>query len=71
MDRKEINFDKVKYIVDKDNNKVAVQMDIDVFEAIEPIIEDHGLAKAIEDAKNDKTINFEDAMELLEQIDKK
>ena len=65
------NKTKFKFIVDEDNNKVAVQMDIDVFEAIEPIIEDYGLAKAIQDSKNDDTISFEEAMTLLNQIDKK
>lgn len=36
---------KIKFVLDDQNNKVAVQMDMDVYEAFENIIEDYGLAK--------------------------
>lgn len=62
---------KFKFIVDENNNKIAVQMDIDIFEAIEPMIEDYGLAKAIQDTKDDGTVTFEEAIQLLDQIDRK
>ena len=43
-------FEK-KYILDEQNKKVAVQINIDVFEKIENILEDHGLFKLIHEDK--------------------
>jgi hypothetical protein len=36
---------KRQYIVDEDNHKVAVQLDIDTFEKIEEVLENYALAQ--------------------------
>ncbi|MDP1994329.1 MAG: hypothetical protein Q8K40_03690, partial [Ignavibacteria bacterium] len=38
---------KKKYIVDEENKKVAVQIDIETFTLIEEVLENYGLAKLI------------------------
>jgi|GEM_PF-3035016 len=62
---------KFKYIIDENDNKIAVQVDIDLFEAIQPFIEDYGLARAIEEAQNEETVSFEEAIKLLSKNDTK
>ena len=47
-----INIRK-KFIVDENNNKIAVQLDLDTFEKIEEILEKYCLNKEIEDQKDD------------------
>ncbi len=42
-----------KYIIDENQKKIAVQIDINDFERIERVIEDYGLGKLIE--QNDPT----------------
>ena len=58
---------KIKYIVDENDKKVAVQMDMDVFEAIESFIEDHGLGLAMDEVSNEETISFEAGMKILKK----
>ncbi len=57
----------IKYIVDENDKKIAVQMDIDVFEAIESFIEDHGLALAMNEVSNEETISFDEGMKILKK----
>jgi len=38
---------KRQYIVDEDNHKVAVQLDIDTFEKIEDVLENYALVQLI------------------------
>jgi hypothetical protein len=47
-----INIRK-KFIVDENNNKIAVQLDLDTFEKIQEILEKYCLNKEIEDQKDD------------------
>ena len=42
-----------RYIVDENNNKIAVQLDLDTFEKIEEILEKHCLRQELEDQKDD------------------
>jgi hypothetical protein len=42
-----------KYIVDENNNKIAIQLDLDTFEKIEEILEKHCLKQELEDQKDD------------------
>ncbi len=58
---------KIKYIVDENDKKVAVQMDIDVFEAIENFIEDHGLELAMDEVSQEETIDFEEGLKILKK----
>jgi hypothetical protein len=47
-----INIRK-RFIVDENNNKIAVQLDLDTFEKIEAILEKYCLKKEIEESKDD------------------
>ena len=42
-----------RYIVDENNNKIAVQLDLDTFEKIEEILEKYCLRQEVEDQKED------------------
>ena len=42
-----------RFIVDENNNKIAVQLDLDTFEKIEEILEKHCLRQELEDQKED------------------
>ncbi len=52
-----------KYIVDEKNRKVAVQIDIDVYEKIEKILEDHALGKFIEETEVEEILTLSEAKE--------
>ena len=56
------------YILDKNNNPIAVQIPIAEFEKIEEIIEDYGLAKLIEEVENDETLSKGEALKYLASI---
>ena len=62
-------FEK-KYILDEQNKKVAVQINIDVFEKIENILEDHGLFKLIQEDSDKEYLNLNEAKEFYKGLDK-
>jgi len=47
-----INIRK-RFVVDENNNKIAVVLDMDTFEKIEEILEKHCLEKELEQQKDD------------------
>ena len=59
-----------KYILDEQNRKVAVQIDIDVFEKIENILEDHALFKLIHEDSEKEYLGLNDAKEFYKGLDK-
>lgn len=59
-----LNIEK-RYIVDEQNRRVAVQLDIDTFEQIIALLEDYGLGKAIEENETRETLNVEEARAFL------
>lgn len=50
-----------KYIVDENNRRVAVQLDIETFEKMEEIIENYGLAQLIREVDNDAPLTAHEA----------
>ena len=62
-------FEK-KYILDEQNKKVAVQINIDVFEKIENILEDHGLFKLIQEDNEKEYLGLNEAKEFYKGLDK-
>lgn len=50
-----------KYITDARNQKQAVIIDIETFKRMESIIEDHGLAKFMDEAEDDETLSVHEA----------
>ncbi|MGZ5006895.1 MAG: hypothetical protein ACXWFI_03435 [Methylobacter sp.] len=60
---------KRQYIVDEDNHKVAVQLDIDTFEKIEDVLENYALVQLI-NADESETLSIEDAKKYYATLDK-
>jgi hypothetical protein len=60
---------KRQYIVDEDNHKVAVQLDIDTFEKIENVLEDYALAQLM-NADDSEVMSIEDAKKYYATLDK-
>ena len=61
---------KKKYIVDEDQRKIAVQIDIDDFEKIEQILEDYALGKLMEENDPSEKLDLQDAKKFYDQLDK-
>ncbi|MGK7879584.1 MAG: hypothetical protein AB4060_05725 [Crocosphaera sp.] len=55
------------YVLDQNNNPIAVQIPIAEFAKIEEIIEDYGLGKLIEEVENDETLSKKEALKYLDQ----
>jgi hypothetical protein len=60
---------KRQYIVDEDNHKVAVQLDIDTFEKIEDVLENYALVQLI-NADESETLSIEEAKKYYATLDK-
>ncbi|WP_333875981.1 hypothetical protein [Methylobacter sp.] len=60
---------KRQYIVDEDNHKVAVQLDIDTFEKIENVLENYALVQLI-NADESETLSIEEAQKYYATLDK-
>jgi hypothetical protein len=52
---------KRQYIIDEQNHKIAVQLDIKTFEKIEELLENYALYRLMEDADDDETLDLEKA----------
>ena len=50
-----------KYIVNRRQKKVAVQLDIKTFKRLEEVLEDYALGQYMEEAKNDEKLTLEEA----------
>ena len=61
---------KKKYIVDEQQNKIAVQIDIADFEKIERILEDYALGQLIKENDPAEDMDLEAAREFYEQLKK-
>lgn len=59
-----------KYILDENNKKVAVQIDINTFEKIEGVIEDYGLFRLMEDNEKEDYLDLDDAKKFYKDLDK-
>ena len=56
------------YIVDNDNHKIAVQIDIATYNKITETLEDFALFKLMEDNKDDDTLSLNDAREYYKAL---
>jgi hypothetical protein len=50
-----------KYVVDESNNRLAVEIDIDTFNSIEEIIENHGLYHLMKEAEESESLTLSEA----------
>lgn len=56
------------YVLDSNQQTIAVQIPIAEFEKIEKILEDYGLAQLMEEVSDDETLNKEEALEYLNAL---
>ena len=59
-----------KYITDARNQKQAVIVDLETFNRMESIIEDHGLAKFMEEAEGDPVLSVHEAKKQYKSLKK-
>lgn len=50
-----------KYIIDENNNRVAVQLDIETFEKLEDVIENYGLVQLMREVENVKPLTVNES----------
>ncbi len=59
-----------KYIVDENNKKIAVQLDIETFEKIEELLENYGLAKLITENQTEEKFSVAEAKTFYNSLEK-
>jgi hypothetical protein len=60
---------KRQYIVDENNHKIAVQLDIDTFEKIEDVLENYALVQLI-NTDESEMLSIEEAKKYYATLDK-
>jgi hypothetical protein len=61
---------KRKYIVDGNNRKIAVQLDLNTFNKIEEVLENYALVQLIKENEEDDSLNLKEAKEYYQKLDK-
>jgi hypothetical protein len=61
---------KRQYIVDDNNRRVAVQLDLKTFEKIEEILENYGLVQLMSAEEEDEPLNLAEAKAYYNKFDK-
>lgn len=51
------------YIIDNNNHKIAVQLDIETYEKITDVLENYALFKFMDENKDDEKLSLKDARE--------
>ncbi|MFW5803732.1 MAG: hypothetical protein ACOCWG_00710 [bacterium] len=59
-----------KYIVDENNKPVAVQIDIETFEKIEEIMENHGLFELMKQTEDEDEMDLKAAQDFYSTLEK-
>ncbi len=62
---------KEKYIINKQQKQVAVQLDIKTFKRIEEVLEDYALAQYMKASINDEKLNIDEAKSFYRKLAKK
>ena len=61
---------KKQYIVDEQNRRVAVQIDIETFEKIEDLLEDYALYELMQKMSDDEALNLNEARAFYDALPK-
>ncbi len=56
------------YVIDENQQRIAVQISIAEFEKIEAILEDYGLAKLMEEVQNEKPLSKDEAIKYYQSL---
>lgn len=62
---------KEKYIVNKQQKQVAVQLDIKTFKRIEEVLEDYALAQYMKETNGDEKLSLQEAKTFYKKLVKK
>ena len=65
-----MNEIKRKYIVDENNRKVAVQLDLTTFNKIEEVLENYALVQLIKEYEDDEVLSLKDAKSYYHNLEK-
>ena len=65
-----MNEIKRKYIVDENNRKIAVQLDLETFNKIEEVLENYALVQLIRENEDDEALNLDEAKSYYQKLDK-
>ncbi len=57
-----------KIVIDENKKPIAVQIPIEEFERLEEVIENYGLAKLMDEVKDDKRLSSEDAKKYYQSL---
>ncbi len=60
----------VKYIVDENDRRVAVQMDIETFKKIEEALENYGLTELIKQSLDEESLSLKEAKSFYDSLEK-
>lgn len=61
---------KKRYVVDEENHRVAVQIDLDTFEEIETLLENHALFELMNEENDEETLDLDAAKRYYVGLDK-
>jgi hypothetical protein len=67
----QMNVIKRKYIINEQNEKVAVQIDIKTFEKIERVLEDYVMGEKMIQNKNEDRLSINEAKSYYKRLKKK
>ena len=56
------------YVLDENQQPIAVQISIAEFEKIEAILEDYGLAKLMQEVQNEKPLSKDEAIKYYQSL---
>ena len=59
-----------KYVVDENNNKLAVEIDIETFNQIEEILENYGLYRLMKESEDSEALTVSEAKEYYQGLKK-
>lgn len=59
-----------KYIIDENNNKVGVQLDIETFQKLEEIMENYALYHLMQETKDDDLLDINSAQDYYANLEK-
>jgi len=61
---------KKTYVIDEQNRKLAVQLDIDTFNKIEELLENYALVQLIEEPAENEALDLDEAMAYYQTLEK-
>lgn len=61
---------KKSYIVDEQNRKIAVQLDIETFNKIEEVLENFALARLMEENDDEDLLELNEALAYYQSLEK-